>query len=147
MITVSSREQVYTAFFSHMQANTNLAALVKTFTRRLKHWSDVPYEDQPALYMEHSGEAAQVVRGQPTRIVLEINLWIYVNTQGNPTGPVLNPILDAVEKSLAPINDGDHTQTLNGFVHHCWIEGQTQIFEGDLGDEAVAIVPVKILVT
>lgn len=147
MINVDSREEVYTAFFSHMQADTNLAALVKTFTRRLKHWSDVAVEDQPALYLVHSGESRQVVRGMPPALVLEMNLWIYVNTQGEPSGPVLNPILDAVDKSLEPVTTGDNTQTLNGLVHHCWIEGQTQIFEGDLGDEAVAIVPVKILVT
>lgn len=147
MITVSSREQVFAALFSHMQANTSLSALVKTFTRRLKHWADVPTEDQPALYMEHTGESASVTRGLPTAIVLEVNFWLYVKTSGDPTGPILNPLLDAVESALAPANNGEHVQTLNGLVHHCWIEGQTQIFEGDLGDEAVAIIPVKILVT
>ena len=147
MNIVSSREQVYTALLAFLEADASLSTLLKTFTRRLKHWADVPPESQPALYMQHSGEIAQIVRGQPTRIVLELNMWIYVFTDGDPTGPIINPILDALGNSLEPKNDGDHTQTLNGLVHHCWIEGATQIFEGDLDTEAVAIVPIKILIS
>ena len=143
MNIITSREQAYTALFTRLQA----MGVFKTLTRRLRHWQDVPMEDQPALYMEHSGEVYSPVRGQPTRIVLEVNLWIYVRTEGDPSGPVLNPLLDALDANLQPQNDGDHVLTLGGVVHHVWIEGQTQIFEGDLGNEAVAIVPVKMLVT
>ena len=145
MNTIPSRETAYVALFN--QLSTLEPATFKTLTRRLKHWQDVPMEDQPALYMEHSGEVTQIVRGQPSRIVLEVNLWIYVRSEGEAVGPVLNPLLDAVEAVLQPKNDGDHVLTLGGVVHHVWIEGQTQIFEGDLGEEAVAIVPVKMLVT
>jgi hypothetical protein len=149
MITVSSREQVYTAFFNHIQADAGITSRMKTFTRRLKLWTTVAKEDQPALYMEHAGESTSVIRGLPSAHVLDVNLWVYVGTDENETGPILNPILDAIDASLAPTDagNGQNTQTLGGLVHHCWIEGQTQIFEGNLGDEAVAIVPVKILVT
>ena len=143
MITITSRETAYTALFALLQG----LAPFKTTTRRLKHWQDVAPEDQPALYMEHAGEVAQVVRGQPTRIVLEVNIWVYVLSGGDPVGPILNPLLDAIEMALAPSENGDRVLTLHGVVHHAWIEGQTQIFEGNLGDEAVAIVPVKMLVT
>ena len=143
MNLISTRETAFVALFNLLQSIPG----IKTCTRRLKHWQDVPGEDQPALYMEHTGEVAQPTRGQPTKIVLELNLWLYVKSEGAEVGPVLNPMLDAIEKALQPKNDGDHTLTLGGTVHHCWIEGQTQIFEGDLGEEAVAIVPVKLLVT
>ena len=143
MNLVTSREAVYTALFSKLQSIT----CFRTCTRRLKHWQDVPREDQPALYLELGGETRTPVRGLPARVVLECNLWIYVNSAGDPVGPVLNPVLDAVDKAFEPVNDGDHAVTLGGVVHHCWIEGQTQIFEGVLGDEAVAIIPVKLLVT
>lgn len=145
MNTIPNRETAYVALFN--QLSTLMPTTFKTLTRRLKHWQDVPMEDQPALYMEHSGEVTQIVRGQPSRTVLEVNLWIYVRSEGEAVGPVLNPLLDAVEAVLQPKNDGDHVLTLGGVVHHVWIEGQTQIFEGDLGEEAVAIVPVKMLVT
>lgn len=143
MITLQSRETAFEALFNLMSA----IPCIKTCTRRLKHWQDTAAEDQPAIYLEHTGEVKQPVRGLPTRIVLELNLWLYVRSEGNPVGPVLNPVLDSIEQALSPKNDGDHTLTLGGLVHHCWIEGQTQIFEGDLGEEAVAIIPVKLLVT
>jgi hypothetical protein len=147
MITITSREQAYLALFNHIQQAPSMSGLVKTFTRRLKHWADVGPEDQPALYMEQTGEQAVPASRQPTKNVLEINLWLYLQTNEGEVGPIINPLLDGIEKSLTPSNDGNYTQTLGGLVHHCWIEGQTQIFEGDLGAEAVAIVPVKILVT
>lgn len=143
MITIANREVAYIALFNLLQ---NIS-IFKTCTRRLKHWQDTSSEEQPALYMEHTGESTAPVRGLPNRIILEVNLWVYVKSEGAEVGPIMNPILDQIEKSLQPINDGDHTMTLGGLVHHCWIEGQTQIFEGDLGDEAVVIIPVKILVT
>lgn len=148
MISLASRETAYAKLFA-LFVGLQAAGLpiFKTTTRRLKHWADVTGNDQPALFLEHSGETYQPVRGQPPRIVLESNLWIYVRTDGDPTGPILNPLLDAIDKAMQPSNDGDHALTLDGVVHHCWIEGQVQIFEGDLGNEAVAIVPVKMLVT
>lgn len=142
-MNLANREQVYVAFFAYLSAIGSL----KTCTRRLKHWNDVMPEDQPALYMEHTGELTVPSRGLPPKVVLEVNLWIYVRSEGAPVGPVLNPVLDAIFDALVPKNDGDHALTLGGLTHHCWIEGQTQIFEGDLGEEAVAIVPVKLLVT
>jgi hypothetical protein len=143
MFSIANREVAYLALFSKLTA----LGTFKLVTRRLKHWQDTAPEDQPALFMEHNGEVTQQVRGQPARVVLEVSLWIYVRSNGQEVGPVLNPILDVVSDALAPPKNGDHTQTLNGVVHHCWIEGQTQIFEGDLGEEAVAIIPVKLLVT
>ena len=143
MFSIANREVAYLALFSKLSA----LGVFKLVTRRLKHWQDTAPEDQPALFMEHSGEVTQQVRGQPARVMLELNLWVYVRSNGQEVGPVLNPILDVISDALAPPKNGDHTQTLNGVVHHCWIEGQTQIFEGDLGEEAVAIIPVKLLVT
>ena len=143
MITIANREVAFVALFATLQG----ISAFKVCTRRLKHWQDVLPEDQPALYMQHDGEVRQPVRGLPDRIVLEVNLWIYLNTNAEPVGPQLSPLLDAVDAALAPANNGDRTQTLGGIVHHVWIEGQTQIYEGNLGNEAVAIVPIKLLVT
>ena len=143
MKTIANREVAWSALFAMFSGLPQF----KTCTRHLKHWQDVPPEDQPALFLQVTGEMAQPVRGQPTRIVLEGNVWLYVRTDGDPVGPILNPLLDLVDSALAPKNDGDHAFTLGGIVHHCWIEGNTQVFEGDLGNEAVAVIPVKMLVT
>ena len=143
MNMIPDRETAFLAVFALLQSIPG----INTCTRKLKAWQDTSSEDQPALYMEHTGESCTPVRGLPSRILLEMNIWLYVKSEGNPVGPVLNPLLDAIGSAFEPANDGDHTVTLGGLVHHCWIEGQTQIFEGDLGEEAVAIIPVKLLVT
>lgn len=143
MNTIQGREVAYTALFNKLKTIPGIT----TCTRKLKHWQDVPPEEQPALYMAHDGEVRSPVRGLPDRIVLEGFLYLYVNSQGEEVGPIINPLLDAIDGAFAPANDGDHAQTLGGIVHHCWIEGQTQIFEGNLGTEAVAVIPFKILVT
>lgn len=143
MNLIVNREQAFVALFEKLKTIPTL----KLCTRRLKHWQDVPKEDQPALFMQVADEEKRIVDGKPARYVLGANLWVYVNTDGDEVGPLLNPVLDVIERALEPLDGADRRQTLGGIVHHCWIEGTTQIFEGDLGDEAVAIIPVKILVT
>lgn len=138
-----SRETAYTALLTRMQTIASL----KTCTRKLTHWNDVPAEDQPALYIAIGSESRQVRRGLPPLITLEVQLWVYVSTNGEEVGPLLNPVLDAIDLSLQPKQTADNVQTLDGVVHHCWIEGVTQIFEGNLGTEAVAIIPVRILIS
>jgi hypothetical protein len=142
-MNLASRETAYLALFARLQNITG----IKNCTRKLTHWQDSPMENQPVLYMEQGGEVRNPVQGLPARLVLEANLWLYVSTQGDPVGPVLNPLLDAIGDTLEPIVAQNNRQTLGGVVHHCWIEGQTQVFEGNLGEEAVAIIPVKMLVT
>jgi hypothetical protein len=62
---------------------------------------------------------------------------------------VLNPLLDAIAAALAPTGADlvAGAQTLGGLVKHCWISGAIETDEGALGGQAVAIVPVEILVT
>ena len=143
MNIIANREVAWTALFSYISA----LGCFKTTTRHLKHWNDVAAEDQPSAFLQITGEVYQPAHGLPSRIVLEGSIWVYVRTDGDPAGPILNPLLDAIDSAFQPANDGDHTFTLGGIVHHCWIEGNTQIFEGDLGSEAVAVIPVKMLVT
>lgn len=145
MKTIASRETAFTALFTWLQTNTG--SNFKTFTRRLKHWNDCSEQDCPAMYMTHTGETTQPLHGQPPRIVLELELWFYVKTYEKEVGPIVNPLIDVIGTALEPNNNGENTQTLGGIVHHCWIEGQTVIYEGNLGDEAVVTIPVKILVT
>jgi hypothetical protein len=96
MNLIPNRETAYVALFNRLSG----IAMLKSCTRRLKHWQDVAAEDQPALYMGHTGESTSIVRGQPARIVLEVNLWVYARSEGNPVGPVINPVLDAIEAAL-----------------------------------------------
>jgi hypothetical protein len=138
-----TREAAYLALFAKVQTVPGL----KTCTRDLQHWSDCPSESQPALYLQVAGESrSNAGRYLPPRIELQAKLWVYVDTGEGAAGPVINPILDAIDAAITtPL--GCDTQTLGDVVQHCWIDGQTEIFEGGLGSQAVAIVPVNLLIT
>lgn len=137
-----TREPIYAALFAKLQA----AASFKTTSRRLKHFSDVPAIDQPALYVAQRSESATTVPGQPTVWTMNVDVYLYVNNRGDQNvipSTLINPLIDAVAASLAP-NPIDNKCTLGGLVQHAWIEGQIQTDEGVLGDQAVAVIPVVI---
>jgi hypothetical protein len=56
----------------------------------------------------------------------------------------MDAILDAVDVALKP-DQITNTNTLGGMVSHCWITGDATIYEGTLGEQMVAVVPVEIL--
>jgi hypothetical protein len=92
------------------------------------------------------GESVERRHGLPPRRQLSVELYLYA-ASGDPhiaPSSLLNPLLDAVETALAP-DPGSDTQTLGGLAEHCWIGGRIETDEGALGDQAVAILPVEIL--
>lgn len=141
-----TREPIYAALFAKLQA----AASFKTASRRLRHWSDVPAGQQPALFMAQRAEsvvAQQPVPGLPKKVTLEVDVYVYVRAAANAApGPLINPLLDAIDAALRgdPITG---KQTLGGLCEHAWIEGTIETDEGTLGEQAVAIVPIRILAT
>lgn len=147
-----TREPIYAAafaFFSGLTAGG--APLFNMATRKTKTWEEVAPEDQPALLMRQRAEQADKRKGFPTKWRLEFDLFLYVHTgaQNDPEvvpAQVLNPLLDAIEASLAVDDVANDACTLGGRVSHCAINGTVEIYQGNLGDEAVAIVPIEILV-
>lgn len=137
-----NREPIYAALFSLLGGSAGYV----TKSRRLLHWTDVPPEQQPALFLAQRNELAATERGKPTRWTLNVDVYVYARTDGsNPPGPIINPLLDAIDAALAPNVDG--VQTLGGLVHWCRIDGAIETDEGTLGDQAVAIIPISILVS
>lgn len=143
-----NREAIYAALF-------NLLSSVHGITvaeRRLRHWNDVKPVEQPYLCLAQGNQTA--TQGSPAigvnaKWLLDADIYIYVRTTGKQVpGSVLNPILDEIEQALAPpFPDINKCQNLGGLVEHCWIEGTIETDEGTLGDQAVAIIPVRILAT
>ena len=139
-----NREPVYAALFALVQ---NAAPFV-TASRRLRHWSDVAAAEQPALFAIQKSETAEERRPLPVKWRARVDLYLYAQAPDELTPPatVMNPLLDAVEAALAP-DPASHVQSLGGLVQHCWIAGRIETDEGILGGQAVAIVPVEILVS
>jgi hypothetical protein len=136
-----NREPIYTALFAKLAAVPGIV----TASRKLKHWSDVPAIEQPALFMAQGAETAIRAAGLLTKWVLDVKVYVYVNTSGAlAPSSALNPILDAIEAIMNPALVGSR-QSLGGLVHDARIEGAVETDEGSLGDQAVAIIPVRII--
>lgn len=140
-----NRETIHAALF----AKLSTAAGFATASRRLKHWNDTPAAEQPALFLSHKTESAEPRQGLPTLWTLDFDAYLYARAPDRATSPssVLNPMLDAISGAIAPDNATMSAQTLGGLVAHCWIEGSVETDEGTLGDQAVAIIPIRILVS
>ncbi len=138
-----NREKIYCALF-------NLVCSVSGFTtvsRRLKPWSEVEASQQPALFQAQVSENVVQVTNQPPKWKMEVNLYIYCYSSDPKISPSIqiNNLLDAIEDVLKP-NGALENQTLGGLVTYCRISGKTQTDEGVLGQQAVVIIPIEILI-
>lgn len=138
-----TREPIYAALFAKLQSIPGVA----TSSRRLLHWNDCPTESQPAIYMTQGDQFGEhQLKGSPYKWDLSISVYVYVRVEESAApAPIINPILDAIELALASPMVGI-PQTLGGLCDACYIDGAIQTFEGTLGSQEVAIVPIKILV-
>jgi len=143
---IANREAIYSALYDVVRA----AAPFVTTSRRLKHWADIPAEEQPALFMVQKNEGVSQVKGLPSKNTLFVDLYVYAKTgEGEETPPatILNPLVDAIDQTLSPSPaTGYFSLVVDGQdVSHCWIDGEIVNDEGVLGSQAVAIIPVKIM--
>lgn len=136
------RDAIYAALFAKLTA---LSASFVTISRRLQHFDDVPSGAQPALFLTVGNHNVDVTTGRPSRWVMGAELYVYARTDGRQVaGSVLLPLLDVIANTLAPDDLVNYRLTLGGLVEYCRIEGDVQIFEGDLGDQAIMIIPLSM---
>lgn len=141
-----NREAIYRALYGLVAG----AAPFRLTSRRLRHWTDVGAAEQPCLFQVQKSETARTRRGLPTEWTLSVDLYVYAQAPDDTVSPalVLNPLIDAIAAALAPkgADRAANVQTLGGLVSHCWIAGRIETDEGALGGQAVAIVPLELLV-
>lgn len=137
---MTSRTDIHTALVNLLSSIDG----VVTFSDRVKHWGDVSPSEQPAVFLSKGDELsdARVV----AKNELLYRLWVYVNEQDSTKGPAtkLSQILDAIHGVIKPA-PGQSRLTLQGLVSSVEISGQTETDEGTLGNQAVAVVPLRIL--
>lgn len=138
-----TREAIMTALCDRVFAIADF----RTTGRRVLAWERVA--DQPAAFVRNVGEAHER-KGQALKLVLlRAEIIIYSNGGRDPDeapGSYLNDLLDAVEEAFDPDDSVRGTLTLGGLVADCRIEGEVEMAPGDVGDQAIAIVPVTIVV-
>lgn len=144
-----NREPIYAAVFAFFAALTvGNAPAFAIATRKLRTWEDTAPEEQPALLVRQGKEAANYRKGLPTIWTCDIALLLFVHTNAQLDGAVipsqiLNPLLDAIEAAIVVDDLSNNSATLGGLVSHCAINGDITYFEGTMGDEAVAVVPIQ----
>ena len=139
-----TRERIYKALFDLLAADP----LWKTSSRVLRLWKRVDAKEHPAIFQTQDFESVLKQSKQPAKKVLNVSLYLYVHRGGDPKAVpaiLLNDALDTIDTILAPA-PLSQTQTLGGLVVDCRINGTIETDEGTLEDQAVAIIPVEIIV-
>jgi len=140
------RESIYEGLF---QAWAPLLGLgFRTLSRRLDNFTNVDSYIQPALYQLQAGEKIMPQRGLPSKLQLQVELFVYARSEDStiPPSSVLNPLVDAVLLLTLP-PAGKDVQTFGiQDVQHIWVEGEIKIAEGVLENQVIAVIPVNILI-
>jgi hypothetical protein len=142
---MATREQVWVAVLARLG---NAVGAV-TVSRKLVPFDQVPAESQPAFFLVQSREEHRQKAGLPAILTLKGDIFMYTNSGGNDTviaSTQINGMLDALDAAFAFDDVARGRCTLGGIVQHAWIDGETLIAEGQMGAQAVAIVPFAILV-
>jgi len=157
----ATREQIFSALFDltnnvTWDVGTILVPDVRTFltrTRRIELFSEVQDAAQPWIgQAEHRDVYAQK-SNLPYKREFHAQ-WMVYHQEGKQPGAVPtiwdNLIVDALEAALAPkIADPgyfDKRNTLSGLVYHCFIEGEVFKDPGDIDNQALIVIPIKLLV-
>lgn len=151
------REAIYSALFALTESITwDLGSGPQTFkvrTRRLKLFSEVPMGEQPWLGQADHNEHQTQVTGMPYKHILEASWMVYHRDgeQPNSVPSILsNRIITACETALEPVVQDpgyfEDRNTLQGLVHHCFIDGTILKEPGDIDKQALIMVPIKILI-
>ncbi len=156
-----TREQVFKSLFEltngvQWNVGTDIAPELvgfKTRTRRIKLFSDVGKGSQPWIGQAEHNETAAQVSNLPYKWVWTAQWMVYHQAGLQPDSePTVwnNLIIDSLEKALQPKpqDEGyfDRRNTLLGLVYHCYIDGEVFKDPGDIDNQAMIVVPIKILV-
>lgn len=138
----ATREAVYAALFAKLQS---LPGLV-TASRRLRNVQDVQPEEFPAAFQLQGPQDAKYSGNTPAIFTWKADWLLYVHNDDPASAPStsLNTLIDAACALLNP-PPGSNKQTLGGMVEYCAIDGAIQVFEGVLGDRAVAVLPITLV--
>jgi hypothetical protein len=124
-----------------------------TVSRRVKLFSEVPSVSQPACFQAEWGQDEEQKTGMPYKTTLAVN-WIIYQCMGKDKSAIgaveNNLIIKGVKDALAPkpTDPGfpEKRNTLGGLVHHCFISGRIFKDPGDIDDQGMLVIPIKVLV-
>lgn len=140
----ASRESVYAALFAILQG----AYAWESCSRRLQNLQDVQPEAFPAAFQLQGTQKLTYQGDVPTVGEWQAQWLLYAESTDTTVAPStqLNTLVDAVLSALQPSAGPVLRNTLGGLVEYVAADGDIDIFEGVLGDRAIAVIPIRILV-
>lgn len=148
----AAREAIFLALMERLRTIKE----VVTVEDHMKRWSDVPPDQQPAIFVVKESEVPTNARGLPPKWNLRARLYIYAHQMDRldmSAQQQMNRLITRIEEALEVKGDekADSTTpfatTLGGCVSHAWLDGQVETDEGTLGDQTVAIATIDMLTT
>ena len=143
----TDRDGILNALFQRLK--TKLGSAVLTIGRRHMMPPNLTSAMQPALFVVQGPEVRDPhPRGTGGKITLHVFLvaYCYDNAANVDGSTQLNILIGKIEDALAPdLPNIGEPLSLDG-TYECWIEGQADVDPGVFGQQAVAIIPVRILV-
>lgn len=121
---------------------------VRKVSRRLIHPSNMNAAESIALFITQQSEQPTQIKGQPTKWHLKVEVYVYVdvgNAQNAIPAKQLNAVLASARKMLEPHPVTGVVAGFEGLASHVWISDAIEMFDGVLGSQAVAVIPVDIL--
>lgn len=121
-------------------------------SRRLALWNKVDPSVQPCAFLvQHKETYLTAGVGRLTRRYLDMGVWCYASTatEGTVGDDFLDSMESSLEAALAPDNPATQELTLGGLVQWCRITREDGLFirdPGDIDDQALLVLPVRILI-
>lgn len=140
-----TRETISTGLFAILQTLT--PSPFKTVSRKLKLWSEVAFEEQPAMFMtEHNEHPGAQPPGLPPNRVFKYKLFIYQRVEDTELGSLLlNNLLDAIDGALKTATSiSTNKITLGNRVYQVWVDGEVTKDPGDLDNQALALYQISV---
>jgi len=138
----ATREQVMAALYALGAAATGFV----TTSRTLKHVESVNAIEMPAFYQAEGQQMAVTKYNQPINWTFNVDWFVYVHMQTGPgafLASSLNTQIDNLIAALVGPVPGC-PQTLGGLVGDARVNGTVEVYEGQLDEKAVAIIPIEI---
>lgn len=147
-----NREAIYVALAALLAGVPG----VQICDRRFRPVSEVPPNDQPAIFLQEDGETPESRKGLPTVWTLHAALFVYFRTDGElgtAPGTVANGLLAGIENAVAWVN-GDPAAmsqnaptTLRGLLISAKFAGKTEIGLGDTTGQGGALIHLDLRAT
>jgi hypothetical protein len=151
------RNAVMQALFNQV-SGAQLRAGGNAFVTTVRGWQDIQQvseAERPALFMlEDDQDAIRPRAGMPPRrLLMRVQFLIYAwsggqTTEGGVPASVIQPLIDAVDDALnpGPLPLGIQQQTLGGLAYDAFVSGRIQVIPGYRDGQALAVIPVQVLV-